>query len=95
MVTWAGFDKSTVRWTEAEPRFYASSSGVSRGFCPTCGSSLSFEGARWPGELHLLVASFDDPEAVTPTAHVYWSEHLSWMERANDLPRHDGNSSED
>ena len=95
MVTWAGFDKEMVAWLGEPPRSYASSAGVSRGFCPSCGSSLTFEGARWPGELHLLVASFDDPEAVTPTAHVYWREHLSWMVHAHDLPRHDGSSAED
>ena len=29
----------------------------------------------------------DDPESLTPTAHVFWSEHLSWLEMDDGLKK--------
>ena len=28
-----------------------------------CGTKLTFEGERWPGEVHVLVGTLDDPGA--------------------------------
>ena len=38
-------------------------------------------------ELHIPDATLDDPEGVTPTAHVYWSEHLAWLEIGDTLKK--------
>ena len=91
-VTWAGFRRGTVTWTGAPPRLFPSSPETVRGFCSTCGASLSYESGRWPDETHLTVATFDDPTAVTPTGHVYWREHVGWIETADGLPREAGTS---
>jgi len=93
-VTWAGFPKEAVVWEGDAPKRFASSPGVARSFCATCGTPLAYEGERWPDEQHLLVANFDDPNAVTPARHVYWAEHLKWIEPGDDLPRHEGMSGE-
>jgi len=93
-VTWAGFPKDAVTWEGDVPKRFVSSPGVGRSFCPSCGTPLAYEGERWPDEQHLLVANFDDPNAVTPARHVYWAEHLRWIEPADDLPRHEGMSGE-
>lgn len=90
MVTWAGFRRGEVRWTAATPKAYASSQGVERRFCPECGTPLTYESTRWPDETHILAATLDDPDSVTPTRHVYWAEHLSWMAPGDSLPRHAG-----
>ncbi len=87
MVTWAGYDRSKVTWPEGDPAYFASSEGVRRGFCPACGTSLTYEGARWPDEVHLLAATLENPASVTPERHVYWAEHLPWMEDGDGLPR--------
>jgi len=84
MVTWAGYKPSAVGWTEANPK---SSEGVLRRFCPNCGPPLTYESTGWPNELHILVATLDDPESLTPKGHVYWSEHLAWLEIGDDLPK--------
>src|SRR3954469_14562944 len=64
---YAGFEAVKVRFTRGTPTLYVSSPGVKRGFCARCGSTLSYEGERWPGELHLHVGAFDDPAALAPT----------------------------
>ena len=38
-------------------------------------------------ELHIPDATLDDPEGGTPTAHVYWSERLAWLEIGDTLKK--------
>ena len=58
---------------------FESSPGVRRGFCGRCGSTLTYEGDRWPGEIHLHVGAFDDPGTLAPTGHAFADERLSWL----------------
>ena len=71
-------------------QFYASSPGVKRGFCPSCGSPLSFTGANWPGEVHIYAATLDDPTVYKPDLHCYTAEHLDWLKIDDGLPRFEG-----
>ncbi len=88
LATYAGFDTANVEWTAERPREFSSSPGVLRRFCGKCGSPMSFEGVRWPGEIHLFAASFDQPESLRPTIHVHVGEQLSWLRFADHLPRY-------
>jgi len=77
---YAGFETSKVSFTRGEPATYASSPGVRRGFCARCGSTLTFEGERWPGEVHLHVGAFDDPASLPPSGkHAFAEERLPWL----------------
>ena len=93
--TYAGFRRSRVRWTAGAPATYESSPGVARRFCGHCGTPLSYQGARWPDEVHLFVCAFDDPAAFAPQAHVYAAEQLPWLHLADSLPRHPGTAGPD
>ena len=86
-----GFGKSAVHWT-GQRAFHRSSPGVTRGFCPACGTPLSYMSTRWPGELHLYAATLDDPELFKPEAHVHWAERVPWLTVSDDLPKHEGSS---
>lgn len=94
VVAWIGFRKDAVSWTGAR-RIFRSSPGVERSFCPTCGTPLSFESTRWPGELHLYAASMDDPSAYRPQLHCHHAERLAWLHIADDLPKFDGSAEPD
>jgi hypothetical protein len=85
MVTWAGFREDAVTFAPAAPSEYASSPGVRRAFCPTCGTPLAFRGTRWPGEVHLPVATFDTPADLPPRAHTYVADKLPWVHLADGL----------
>lgn len=87
-VAWAMFTKGQVQFIGGEPKTYAASSEVERGFCEKCGTPLTFEADFLPGLIDITVGSFDDPEAVKPTMHYWHSKHLSWAEFADSLPRH-------
>jgi hypothetical protein len=39
---------------------------------------LTYEGDRWPDEVHFHVGAFDRPEDFAPTEHVFTEERLAW-----------------
>ena len=86
LVTWAGFPAERFAF-EGAPQAFHSSPGVVRRFCAACGTPLTYESARWPGEIHLLVGTLDDPAALTPAAHVYVAHQVPWLKLADGLPR--------
>lgn len=92
--TYAGYPTDAVTQTGKAPAQHHSSEGVTRSFCGDCGSPISYEGERWPGEIHLMVCAFDDPNAFEPQGHVYWAERVPWLALDDDLPKFDTVSSE-
>jgi hypothetical protein len=88
MTTYVGFASSDVQWSGDSPRTFESSPGVERRFCGRCGSPMSFAGARWPDEIHLFAASFEDPAALRPSVHVHAGEQLPWLHLGDGLPRY-------
>jgi hypothetical protein len=88
LVAACGFRRENVAFEGMEPTYYVSSPGVRRGFCARCGSSLTFESARWPDDLHLMVGNFDAPCDFTPQCHVFAAERMPWLHFADGLPRY-------
>jgi hypothetical protein len=86
VATYAGFATENFAWTAGEPASFASSPGVLRTFCVRCGTSLTYQGERWPGEIHVLAATLDRPEAVTPQGEAFIEERLPWLRVAPHEP---------
>jgi hypothetical protein len=86
--TYVGYVERQVRWSSEALATYESSPGVVRRFCRHCGSPMSFSGARWPDEIHLFAASFDDPTDFAPKSHVHAGEQLPWLHLGDGLPRY-------
>ncbi len=78
MTTFVCVPDAALRWT-GTPRTHASSPGVERGFCGTCGSPVSYRWSGKPDETHLPAALLDDPGAVTPEGHDFIEERIAWM----------------
>ena len=87
IMTWAGYPAGNYAVIRGSPRRHASSTDVTRGFCGDCGTPLSFESDRWPGEVHITVGSLDRPEDMPPRSHVFTEEQIPWLHIADDLPR--------
>lgn len=85
ILTWAGFRPDNVGFGDASPRYRESSPGVRRGFC---GTPITFESERYPGEVHITVGSLDRPEDMPPQGHVFTEEQIAWFHVADDLPKH-------
>ena len=83
-----GASAEATAFTKGKQALFASSPGVARGFCAACGTPLTYESDRFPGEVHFYISTFDDPEPLRPAFHVFHKERISWLEIADDLPRH-------
>lgn len=92
VAAFVGFDEDSVRFIGDARRLFDSSPGVERSHCSECGTPLSYRSARWPAEIHLYTATFDDPAAFPPTFHVHWAEKLAWLGITDSLPKHERSS---
>ena len=88
VAAWCGFRSAEVALTGTAPTYYESSPGVRRGFCPRCGTSLTFESTRWPDDIHLMASNFDNPADFMPQCHVFAGERLPWLHFADGLPQY-------
>ena len=89
-VTWVGLRDTDCAIEDAgrQLSWFRSSERGERGFCSTCGTTLFFRSPRWPDELHVTLATFDDPVDRAPQAHVFWDTRVEWVHVADDgLPR--------
>ena len=83
---WAAFNKTQVSWEAGRLRHYNSSEKLNRGFCGTCGSSLTFERDNFD-KIGLAVATLDDPGRYPPQRHIYTADCVPWLRLEDDLPR--------
>ena len=87
MMAWATFARDKVVFPKMQPRIRKSSAKAERGFCGECGSALIWQR---PGAttLDLAVASFDDPDALTPSEHIWTESRARWLKLTDQLPRY-------
>ena len=86
VATWAGYMADTYVVTQGTPVRFASSPGVTRGFCGDCGTPLTYEAERFPGEVHVTVGTLDRPDDFAATKHVHADERLPWLHLDDHLP---------
>jgi hypothetical protein len=87
-VTYVGFATGQVSWSGETRRRYESSPGVIRSYCDRCGTPLTYQGERWPDEVHILAGTLDDPAAIKPQIHVHVAEKVPWVHLSDGLPRY-------
>jgi hypothetical protein len=80
-VTWAGAAEDTFSLLSGVDQIcrYQSSEVAVRSFCSRCGTPLFFQSSRWPGEIHVTLASLDSAEGLEPKAHAYWRSRAPWL----------------
>ena len=91
MTTFIGLRLSGFHWTGTPPATYASSPGVERSFCGTCGTPMAFQAAWYEGEIHTYAATLDDPGRFSPEFHVHYDEKLPWLHLSDGLPKYPAN----
>ena len=85
---WMDFKREQISWVGKEPTEYASSKYIRRGFCPECGSSLSYRSTQYPDYFTLSIASLDDPDLVSPKYHIHTDSQVSWLSIDDDCKRY-------
>ena len=70
-------------WTRGEPKRFRSSNAASRGFCPECGTPLTYER---DGVVDIAIGAFDDPTVAAPVIQVYPNDKLPFVDGIPALP---------
>jgi hypothetical protein len=78
-VAWLTFDRKGFEILAGEPATFRSSAGVSRRFCGTCGSALTYESDKSPGSIDVTTGTLDEPGAFPPTAEVWLDHRVRWQ----------------
>lgn len=78
------FPADRVEWSTA-PSVFASSNRAERGFCPVCGTPLSYRQIGGPN-ISLTLHSLDDPSAVRPEVAFSPGSAPRWCFALADLP---------
>jgi hypothetical protein len=72
---------------EGDSARYASSDAIDRVFCKTCGTRL-FSWRTNGTAAGVALATFDDRNAFTPTAHIWVQEKIDWVKLDDRLPHY-------
>ncbi|NDK33832.1 GFA family protein [Rhodovulum sulfidophilum] len=73
---------------EGEVRWYASSAGAQRGFCPVCGSNMFWDGGQ--DYLAVFAGTLDGDPAIRMAAHVFCADKGAYYEITDGLPQAPG-----
>ena len=65
-VAWFSVRPADIAFLSGAPHRFASSKGVTRGFCRQCGTPLTYQRDDLPDELDITTATLDQPEQVPP-----------------------------
>jgi hypothetical protein len=68
--------------------WYASSDSARRGFCPTCGSNLFWDGAGV--NLSIFAGTLDGATGLRIAGHIYCADKGDYYEIADGLPQANG-----
>jgi hypothetical protein len=77
-VAWFSVPRAAFRFSAGTPAAYQSSAHVTRRFCGTCGTALTYESTDHPDEIDITTCSLDDAAAVPPKDHSFSSDKVKW-----------------
>ncbi|CAN5237355.1 GFA family protein [soil metagenome] len=89
-MAFASVAEGDLLWTKGadQVRSVRSSSFGHRAFCGACGTPFLMKVDHQPETVDFSVATLDDPNAIAPTYHIFWSSRIDWFKPSDDLPRH-------
>lgn len=76
-------NKNNISWPKSKPAYFQSSNFVKRGFCPKCGTPLTYEA---PDGIFLAIGAFDNPSIVEPKFQYGIESRISYLDNINDWP---------
>jgi hypothetical protein len=85
-VAWITVEADRFAWERGVPAAFRSTPPVTRMFCATCGTSLTYAESARPHQIDVTTATLDDPEAFPPTYHAWLHDGPSWLRFGDGLP---------
>jgi hypothetical protein len=91
VTSWIGIKDTDLVFTRGRPVKFEVA-GIDRGFCSTCGSTLTYEANRFPNYIQVHIGALDNPNSIKPLAHVHFAEKIEWFDVDDQLPRFEGSA---
>ena len=82
------FRSNELSWMDEEPTYYKSSEVCERGFCPTCGSTVSARYFNEPDIVIIAAGTLDDANQIEPKLHAFVSRRVDWIKLNDGLPEY-------
>ena len=78
-VAWVLMKKDVFEVLQGSLHRYKTETGAWRGFCPQCGSSVSYESPKREDEIDITTGTLDDPNVFPPKWDAFDDEKLTWV----------------
>jgi hypothetical protein len=91
-LAWAVFRSADFALIAGTLVRFQSSTGVYRGFCGSCGTSLTYQRASSTDAIDVTTISLDHPEDFAPTMEIWVEERVPWETLDGALPHYAGSS---
>jgi len=88
----AAFGKKIVRLDPMQQAAKPVKAGVTRWFCPDCGSALMAAFDYLPNQLYVPVGILDQAHALKPTIHCHTDSALPWVHLGHELTQVSGSA---
>lgn len=88
VAAFAAFDEAAVTFSPDEGKKISRVEGVTRSFCPACGSPLTGRYDYLPDTIYVPMGLLDTAEDFPPEMHAHCHNQLCWLHLSDDLPRH-------
>ncbi len=85
-VAWVTFQTHAFRFERGDTAAFHSSPPVTRRFCGSCGTPLTYEHVKRPSEIDVTTRTLDDPEAFPPSYHAWVGDAPRWSRPTDSLP---------
>ena len=86
VVAWVTFEAGGFAFTKGEPVSYRSSAPVTRTFCGTCGTPLTYVHELRAEDVDITTATLDRPGDFPPAMHLWMEDALPWVRFDDELP---------
>ena len=87
VTAWAAFPESEISFRPDEGRVASPNKGVSRSFCPDCGSPLAHRYDYAPDQVFVGVGLLDQASELEPTMHSHSANCLPWLNITDTIQR--------
>jgi hypothetical protein len=86
-VAWGTIGIRALTLDQGSLSYHASSVGVQRGFCPNCGTSMTYFNEVRPAHLDINLVTLDAGHGLQPECHIWIADKLPWVQLADGLPQ--------
>ena len=92
VAAFAAFESANVTFSPNAGRTASVTPGVTRSFCPTCGSPLAGRYDYLPDTVYIALGLLDQADNLPPGLHAHHASKLAWLHIDDQLQRQAGSA---